>query len=269
METKEEGRKYTRSLSQLKLYTRCGELYRLERFERSNVPRRPAAWTIMGVAVHEAVMRWEKDSRIYDLPSLFSEEYHATTSEQWEKQPDPDYWILPPRTKSVKTSIDNYRERGIKQMEVYEERCRNAPWEISHIEEEFEIQLGDVLVKGAIDRILHWEIDDEYAIEDLKSGNIKGEDDIRQLGFYAMVAREILGVPVKEGRYWFTKLDRGSQFVNLEKYDREFWTEEFRKVDQGINNGIFLASPGDACGICSVKPWCNTMGWLEVGEKLR
>lgn len=265
----EEGRKYTRSLSQLKLYTRCGELYRLERFKRADIPRRPAAWTIMGIAVHEAVMDWEKSGRAGSLPDLFQVVYDHTATEQWEKQPDPDYWILPPRTKTVATSVANYRERGIKQMEVYEERCRNAPWEISHIEKEFEIQLGEILVKGAVDRILYYEQLDDYVIEDLKSGSVEGEDDIRQLAFYAFVARELWDVPVKEGRYWFTKLDRGSDWVNLEKFDRKFWTEEFRKVDAGINQQIFLPSPGKQCGICAVRPWCSTQGWLEVGEPLR
>lgn len=268
METK-EARRYSRSLSQLKLYTRCGELYRLERILGKEMPRRPAAWTIMGIAVHDAVMNWEKHDRVDSLPELFHTIYENVVDEHWEKQPDPDYWILPPRTKTVKTSIDNYRERGIKQMEVYEQRCREAPWEISHIEKEFEIQLGEILVKGAIDRILYWEADDFYLIEDLKSGSVEGEDDIRQLAFYAFVARELWDVPVNEGRYWFTKLDRGSDWVNLEKFDRKFWTEEFRKVDAGINQQIFLSSPGKQCGICAVKPWCSTQGWLEVGEPLR
>lgn len=265
-----EERRYSRSLSQLKLYSRCGELYKLERILGKEMPRRPAAWTIMGIAVHEAVMDWEKSGREGALPELFLLIYDEVAKKEWERQPDPDYWILPPRTKVLATSIANYRERGYKQMVEYEEYCREAPWVISHIEQQFEIELGDITVKGAIDRILHWEAEDSYTLEDLKSGAVEGnEEDTRQLAFYAFVAREQFNVPVTEGRYWFTKLSRGSEFVNLEKYDRKFWEEEFRKLDYGIQGGVFLSSPGKQCGICSVRPWCSTQGWLEVGEPLR
>lgn len=267
--TKEEPKRRTRSISQLKAFTRCGEAFRLERFLRADVPRRPAAWTILGSAFHEWVLDWEGAKRPEYDPLSFTDIYDRMVEEEWEKQPDPDYWIMPPRTKSVKVSIANYRQRGLSQLDVYVPRVLESSWEISHLEEEFELDLDGIVVRGGVDRILHYPADDTYVVEDIKTGNLKGEDDIRQLAFYAFVARELWGLPVNEGRYWFTKMDRGSEFVDLTKYDKKFWVEEFKKLDRGINEGVFLASPGEPCGICSVKPWCNTMGWLKVGEPLR
>lgn len=265
----EEEKRHTRSISQLKAYTRCGEAFYLERFRRSDMPRRPAPWTILGVAVHDTVMEWEKSGRDIHPLDYFSVEYDRIVEEEWERQPDSDYWVLPPNTKTVTTGIKNYRERGFKQLPVYIERCLEAPWEISHIEKSFEIELGEITVRGAVDRILYYPGDDSYLMEDIKTGNLKGEDDVRQLAFYAFVARELWGVPVTEGRYWFTKVDRGSAPIDLGGFDKKFWVETFKQLDRGISEGVFLAHPGDVCGICGVKPWCNTMGWLDIGEPLK
>jgi putative RecB family exonuclease len=262
------GGNYTRSISQLKAYTRCGQAFYLERFRRSDLPSRPAPWTILGVAFHDSVMLWEKSERKIDLVAAFESEYDNIVTEEWLVQPDPRYWVLPPGSSNVQNSIKNYRERGIKQMATYYERCQSAPWEISHIERQFEIDLDGITVRGGVDRILCWPSDEFYAIEDIKTGNLKGEEDVRQLGFYAFVARELWDVPVSHGRYWFTKMDRGSEFVDLTKFDRKFWEKEFRLLDKVISEGIFLASPGENCGICSVRPWCNTMGTKRIGEPL-
>jgi putative RecB family exonuclease len=264
-----EGRKYTRSLCQLKSYTRCGEAFYLERFRRADVPRRPASWTILGVALHDTVMEWEKSSRELDALKYFGEKYDEIVREEQSKQPDYDYWFLPPNTKTVASSITNYRKRGLDDLAVYLQRCEDAPWEISCLEREFEIDLAGVTVRGAVDRILFYPTDEQYLMEDLKSGSPEGEDDVRQLGFYAFVAREQWDIPVFEGRYWFTKLDRGSTVVDLSRFDRAFWEQQFGRVDAAINQELFLPSPGRQCGLCGVKPWCSSQGWLKIGEPLK
>jgi len=264
-----KGGGYTRSLSQLKLYTRCGEAYYLERFRRSDIPRRPAAWTILGVAFHDTIMEWEKSGREIDPFEYFKVKYDAVVADEWERQEDADYWILPPNTKTVPSSIINYRKRGLEQLSTYITRCNEAAWEISCLEREFEIPIGPVVVRGAVDRILLYPTEETYVIEDLKTGSPEGEDDVRQLGFYAYVARTLWDIPVREGRYWFTKLDRGSDPVDLSGFDQRYWETAFERLDKGINQGLFLASPGRQCGMCGVKPWCSTMGWLKIGEPLK
>jgi hypothetical protein len=264
-----QGGGYTRSLSQLKLFTRCGEAYYLERFKRGEVPRRPAAWTILGVAFHDTVMEWEKSERQLDPFEYFKDEYDRIVVEEWATQEDADYWILPPNTKTIQTSIINYRKRGLDQLATYIDRCNAASWEISCLEREFEIQIGSVTVRGGVDRILFYPTEETYVVEDIKTGSISGEDDVRQLGFYAYVARTLWDIPVVEGRYWFTKLDRGSDAVDLSRFDKRYWEESFERLDQSINNNLFLAQPGNQCGMCGVKPWCRTMGWLKIGEPLK
>lgn len=264
----DEERRYSRSISQLKAYSKCGELFNLERMHRGVIPRRPAAWTILGLSLHETVMEWEKSSRAIDVDEYFDVCYDSIVHQEEARQPDYKYWIVPPRTASVKKSIQNYKERGFQQLDKYVTRFEEAPWEISHMEEEFEIDLEGVVVKGGVDRILYFPGTDEYLLEDLKTGSPEDEEDKRQLAFYAFIARELWNIPVKIGRFWYTKVDRPSETKNLEKFDKIFWTKTFKKLDEGISRGIFLPSPGKQCGLCSVKPWCSSQGWLEIGEKL-
>lgn len=213
-------------------------------------------------------MEWEKSSRSIDPVDTFLHLYDEIVEKEWEAQPDADLWIIPPRTRLTTQAIKNYRQRGVDYLGKYIPRCLDAPWEISHIEQTFEIELGGVLVKGGVDRILYYPAEDEYVIEDLKTGNLKGEEDVRQLGFYAFVARELWDIPVREGRYWFARLDRGSEFTDLTRFDKEYWETQFARLDSGINQHIFLSNPGDSCGICAVRPWCSTMGTKQVGEPL-
>lgn len=268
MTTQPDTKTYSRSISQLKSWTKCGEAFYLERFRRADLPVRPAPWTIMGVAVHDAIMEWEKSHRQIDISVLYYELYDRGVEEAWEKQPDEKYWFLPPMAKYVSNSITNYRARGAEQLEVYIQEVEYAPWEIDHIERQFEIDFDGVLVRGAVDRVLYFPGMDSYLVEDLKTGTAKEEEDYRQLGLYAYVARTLWDIPVTTGRYWFTKLNRPSPEYDLSRFDKNFWTQTFKDLDAAISYGVFLPSPGSGCQLCAVRPWCSTQGWLEIGEDL-
>lgn len=259
---------YTRSISQLKTFTKCGERFLLERIHRAQMPARPAPWTIMGVAVHGAIMEWEKASRQIDVLELYYEMYDEQVEGAWQEQPAERYWFLPPMAKNVSKSLASYRERGYEQLEVYLETVEKAPWVLEKIEEPFEIDLDGIVVRGAVDRLLYYPGSDLYVVEDLKTGSPQDEDDARQLGFYALVARELWDIPVTKGQYWFTKLNRSSPEVDLERFDFNFWAETFKILDSSIDQGLFLPNPGKQCGLCSVRPWCSTQGWRSIGEPL-
>ncbi len=265
-----EPRTYTRSISQLKTYTKCGEQFRLERIERKQLPKRPAAWTIMGIAVHETIMEWEKSGRTLVVADYYAHSFDELTKAAWEEQPDVKLWFLPPNSKDVVKSVKAYRERGFEQLVDYVEMAEAASWEALHLEREFELKLGDVTVRGAVDRILYYPGSEEYVIEDLKTGSPKNEADFRQLAFYAFVAQFLWNIPVKSGRYWFTKLNRPSEEY---KFKDEILTYSYRsKVYQHLNMAIerelFFPNPGEGCNLCAVRPWCSTQGWLTLEEDL-
>jgi putative RecB family exonuclease len=264
----DEARRYTRSISQLKSYSKCGEQFYLERIRRQEMPSRPAPWTLLGVAVHDTIMAWEQADHDIDALDHYYGIYDTLAETAWLDQPNPEYWFLPPMAKHVKNSIASYRERGAEQIRTYIDKYLYRPWEISCLERQFEIDLDGVTVKGAIDRILYFPDDDFYLVEDLKTGTVKDEADHRQLAFYAFVARELWGIPVNHGRYWYLKADRPSETYDLGRFGREYWVTQFKALDKAIELDIYLSNPGQSCQLCSVRPWCRSQGWLQIGEEL-
>lgn len=257
-----EGVTHRRSISQLKTYTRCGELYRLER--TLDLGEYPAAWTFLGTAFHGAYQEWEESGRSVDFLAIFLQDYDGLIDIARESVPSLSRWGRPPGM-SVEKSITHYRNRGIKDIPLYEERCRSADWSVVGIEEEFAIDiLPDIQVRGAIDRIQRYP-DGRYAIEDIKTGSPdESEPDIRQLLFYGFVAINYLNIPVTHGRYWFSKLDRGGDWVDLRDTTLGEWQTTFRMLNDGIMDEIFLPNPGSKCKLCSVKNYCSLLGSEKV-----
>lgn len=266
-------KKYSRSVSQLKALSSCGERFRLERLMRYDLPVTPSPWTGLGIALHEAFCDWEKFDRQIDVCEYFLKYYNAYIEDSLEKQPDLEYWVIPPGSKDVKKSIESYRNRGLtKDVPTYRDRCLEAEWEIYTFEDgtkalelEYEIVLNGVTVKGAVDRVQWWP-DGRATIEDLKSGNLEYWDQ-RQIGTYAYALREVYDIPVRWGRYWFTKTDQPSEWYDLARYDTDYLGELYSTLDKVVGQKLFLPNPGDHCKLCSVRPYCRENGWKEIGDQ--
>lgn len=270
----DEKKRYTRSSSQLKAITRCSWAYYLSRFKK--VPEPPAAWTALGVALHEAFQEWEEADRSFDVVDRFAQQFDAYIAEFKQKEPDVDKWQMPPGTKSGKKCIERYRTRGIeKDVPSYRDRCLEAEWQILRLEDgrkalelPFEIQLGDVSVRGAIDNIKEWP-GSLIGLEDVKTGNIEGNaEDTRQLALYRVAAKEVYGLDIKYARYFFTKVDRAGEWMDLTSFDKDYLTEQYRVVDEVISNKLFLPNPGKQCGLCGVRDFCREAGGARYKEVL-
>jgi len=262
-----DDKRYTRSVSQLKSYTRCGQAYFLERMVRPRLPEAPAAWTALGSAFHAAYEGWELTSRQQPLADWFDRAYEMEISKLKERQPDLSQWLKRPNVRTVERDIELYAEIGRKQAEAYQEHCEEAGWVLYELpnglpalEVSFEINLGGVPVRGTIDSILEWP-DGRVTVRDLKTGNV--EEDNRQLGLYRHVAIEQFGLDLRWGEFWYTKRGVSGGWVDLTRYTKEYLTEVYEALDRGIDNRVFLARPGSHCEMCGVKPYCPEKGWLD------
>lgn len=261
---------YTRSVSQLKGMTTCGERFFLERIKRYQLPPTPAAWTALGVAVHETFCEWEKRDRKIDALECFAECYDGYINEAMETQPDLSMWQTPPGTKTTEASIKNYRRRGLeKDVPNYLARCLEADWEIYRLpdgtkalELEYEITLEKTPVRGSIDRVLWWPEQHRATLEDLKTGNVD-EWDSRQLGVYSYAATALYNIPIKWGRYWFTKVDRAGDWIDLSRYNYDYLSDIYGTLNGIIDAGYFLPNPGKHCELCGVRPYCREQGWMK------
>lgn len=172
-----EPRKYTRSVSQLKAVTKCGEAFAISRgFRGERPPRRPWAQTVAGKAFHEMIVEWERSGRTIDPIDTFERHWERELAEEMEAQPDLDLWMKPPGTKSPQKAIDSVHHRFLtKDIPHYIARCVEAEWEVLRLDNgelalelEFELDLDGVVVKGYIDRIQWWPKLGMVAVEDTK-----------------------------------------------------------------------------------------------------
>jgi len=270
-------KRYHRSVSQMGGYTECSERFRLTRMVKPRLVSRPASWFASGHAQHEAIDVFEKSERRTDPVSDYYDLYDAEIEKLTAEQPNLDLWMKPPRSTTT-ADISNRRKGGAKGIENYLTYCEE-PWEIwrfpdgtQALEVSYDITLGDVPLKGAVDRLVWWPKDNRVVIEDLKGGNRVKK--YFQLGDYALVMNllhhDILPEPITFGRYFYLKDGGVSEWQNLSwRYNEAYRTEAYKKLDEGIQNSIFLPNPGDHCTLCPVSSWCREMGTLKEHERLQ
>lgn len=272
-------RKYSRSVSQLKSYSKCGEQFMLERFVRPRLPRRPASWLAGGIAFQSAADDWEKTERRYDLGAMVEEYYWREIDKLKEEQPDLALWIKPPRS-TVEKDIENRLNRALtKWTPNYIRYAEEAEWEIwqdpfgemaLEVECTYEFPSGVSVLLG-IDRIYYWPSTGKCTIEDIKTGN--REDSFRQIGLYVFVANKLfaddLPAPIEHARYWYASDGGVSDWESRDRWTEEYLDAEYSALDRGVQNKVFVANPGDHCGLCGVQPWCRLKGYLQLHEDLR
>ena len=258
-----------RSVSQLKSYTSCPLAFKLERLEKKPSP--PAAWTIKGLAVHQAIQLWEESHRAYDWPSGYRNSFDIFRRKAEEKYPDLTQWIKTPSVKTTERDLELREEQGLKELEVYVNRAlrQHDEWQPHRLEDggvavelPFELDLGDDLpfyLRGYIDLLQYWKADGTVTLSDIKTGSDDRED-YRQLGAYRVALKECYDIDITYGRYWYTKLDRGSEWIDLSRYTPEYLLDQYSQLDRAIESGIFLPNPGKSkCKFCPVKLHCPEM----------
>jgi putative RecB family exonuclease len=265
-----QKKRHRRSVSQLHSYLDCPEAYYLERMVKPKLPARPASWLALGTAFHAAAAQWELDDRKSDPEALFFDLFDRHMEMLREEQPDLRMWMKPPRS-TIENDFKNRRKAGQKMMANYIEDAENGEWEVctlpmlddqAAVETDFELQLGDVTVVGSIDLILWWPEKNVYTVRDLKTGNREKRE--YQLGVYTLAVKELFGLDVNFGEYWYAK-DRGSSgFLSMGRYTRQYLTDIYATLDRAIDTRIFLPKPGAQCDMCSVFDYCRERGGMEI-----
>lgn len=254
-----------RSVSQLNKYASCSEDYRLSYVDRTN-NHRPAAWLAQGTAFHIAVHEWEESGRSpqFDIGQRYAVAYDQEIAAMKSNQPDLDKWLRGPRTKT-EDDISNRRTRGLEQLQSYVDYAEASDFVILDIDDftlasevPFEIEIGGILVKGAIDQIRR--LPEGVGIVDLKTGN--REAGKLQLGVYKYAVEKIFGWPVVEAAFFYAKDKKIVSLTRqeLDKYDEKYLSDLFQTLEVGIQNQVFLPNPSSSCSLCPVKDYCREMG---------
>jgi CRISPR/Cas system-associated exonuclease Cas4 (RecB family) len=181
-----------------------------------------------------------------------------------QEEPNLGNWLHALKT-ATKDDISTRRERGMEQVRGYVQYASDNDFVLADIDEwtlaiemPFEVEIGNTLIKGAIDQvILH---PDGYEVRDLKTGN--RQTSALQLGVYKVALEKIFGWPVILGSYYYAK---DNKVLTIPKQEMDRWTEEyltqlFDELERGIENKVFLPNPGGHCMLCPVKKHCREMG---------
>lgn len=230
----------------------------------------PAAWLAQGSAYHEAIQQWEEAGRSpqVDVTVAFMLSYDRQIDEMKAKQPDLKKWLHGPKI-STEDDIKARRSRGVQQVLGYIEYAKNNEFVLADIDEytigieiPFEIEIGGVLIKGAIDQILLHP--DGYEVRDLKTGN--RESGTLQLGVYVVAFEKIFGWPVIKASYYYAKDDKVVTIsrTELDKFNETYLAEILTALERGIKNEVFIPNPGGHCMLCPVKSSCREMGQSPV-----
>lgn len=165
-----------------------------------------------------------------------------------------DEWYPDEETKT------DYRERGRAALRTFHKHVVDEQPKPAYLEKGFTLKIGNVCVKGRIDR-MDW-IDGGVEIIDYKTGEPKGEnlawDDRRQLVLYALAVERCFDPPVLVKKLTYYYLENGARvsFVPTEE-DKERLTNDILDFMEKIQHSNFAPTPGFHCQWCDFKDICE------------
>lgn len=254
------------SASQLATYSRCPQLYKLQKIDK--VPSPPAAWLVKGQAVHSTFEGWEANDRNIPVDFAYEQSWEENLADYVTQYPDLDTWIKTPRVNTVKRDLELRKADGLLEVQRYVARAEAEAhlWEVARLpsgdlalEIPFRINYDTFVVTGRIDVVQRWKHDGSLTVGDYKTGSDSSEN-YRQLGTYRVGLLEDFGIDVTYGTYWYTKLDRSSGWIDLSRYTKEFLYNQYAALDRAIKSEVFIPSPEkNKCKLCSVRQHCSEM----------
>jgi DNA helicase-2/ATP-dependent DNA helicase PcrA len=154
---------------------------------------------------------------------------------------------------------EQYRQKGKDQLIRYVESFLEQSPSPLALEQGYTYKIGDVILKGRMDRIDAYE--DGVEIIDYKTGTPKIDktlerSDKEQLWLYQLAAEDVLKLNPK--KLTFVYLEDGSRvsFLGDEKDLRQFKTDVVDRA-QRIRQSVFDATPGYHCQFCDFANICE------------
>ena len=154
-------------------------------------------------------------------------------------------------------SREKYREQGMATLKQLWAQYHAAPPTPLYVEQGFTMKIGDIAVKGRIDRIDAFE--DGIEIIDYKTGSPKTEltiDDKEQLLLYQLSAVQILGLKPKRLTYHYLADNSRVSFLGTQKQLDDLEMSMFERVHT-IRKSDFQATPGFMCRYCDFADICE------------
>jgi DNA helicase-2/ATP-dependent DNA helicase PcrA len=154
---------------------------------------------------------------------------------------------------------EQYRQQGVDALKEFHRKVVEHQPKPFLLEAGFTLKIGDILMKGRIDRIDS--VEGGVEIIDYKTGRAKEKldwDDRRQLVLYALAAEQCFNPPlvVKALTYYYVETNETMSFAPTDK-DKEKLLDEIKETVSAIRTSTFDPKPGPfTCKYCDFKDIC-------------
>lgn len=152
---------------------------------------------------------------------------------------------------------NRYRTQAIESLKGFYAYVEEHPPTPLSIEQGFTLKLGNIVLKGRIDRID--QCDDGIEIIDYKTGKPKTRltpQDKEQLLLYQLAARDVLGLKVNKLTFHYLQDNSTVSFLGTDDQLLDLQESMVERV-QGIKNSSFSPTPGFHCGFCDFADICE------------
>jgi len=154
---------------------------------------------------------------------------------------------------------EQYRKKGREQLISYISSLKGNPPEPIALEQGYTYKIGDIVLKGRMDRIDRFE--DGVEIIDYKTGNPKTEKKIErfdkeQLWLYQLAARDVLGLNVKKLSFVYLEDNSVVSFLGTDDDLLKLQEDIVDRVAR-IRESHFPPTPGFHCQYCDFADICE------------
>ena len=241
------------SYSSMASYLDCGERYRLEKVAK--VPQSEAWWFVGGSALHKATEyldlgevndpteAWDKAfaaeiAQINDVASLRA---GGRATKEFPNKEDGAWWS----------------HHGPVFVQRWVDWRTSTGWSLAFVEQPFEVEIGDVMVRGYVDRGFV-DANGQGIVVDLKTG--RHMPPALQLAMYRLGLVKVLDQHFDIGAYWSARTGTIGDLQHLPRFSEELVGKWLHNVKSGIEAGLFTPRLSALCGSCSVNQYCAAYG---------
>ncbi len=152
-----------------------------------------------------------------------------------------------------------YKEKGKESLRTYYDILKAERPSPHLLEQPFTYKIGDIVLKGRIDRIDL--VEGGVEIVDYKTGKPKDvkkleREQKEQLWLYQLACRDVLGLEVKALTYHYLEDHSQATFLGTDKQLLELQESIAERV-QAIRSGDYPPKPGFHCQFCDFKEICE------------
>lgn len=238
------------SFTQLAAFRSCPLQYKFAHILKVPVMGK---WTFSyGKTMHNTLQEffsvWLTRSETPDAVPVTLKELEGIYAHCWQ-----DDWFVNDRQR------EEYRSQGLASLRDFYKKTKKNPPKPHSIEQPFTIKLGDVVLKGRIDRMDHFEGGVE--IIDYKTGKPKtaktiSKEDKEQLLLYQLAVRDVLGLNPTRLTYHYLEDNSQVSFLGTGEQLLALQDSIVERV-QDIRASKFDPTPGFHCSFCDFADICE------------